>query len=274
MTDQFPSMDERLDVLIVGAGVAGLEAAFALREFAGDRVNLTLLAPGDEFAYRPLAVAEPFSCGRVRRYSLAVLAAEAGAELVHDTLEAVDAVRQSIRTGGGARIDYDALLVCPGVRAQPAFEFALTVDDSGMDELLHGLVQDVEEGYVTRLAIVVPAPLPWPLPAYELALMVSERVWDMQVSTHVTLLTPEERPLAVFGPQASLGVSRLLAERHVDVVTSAYCEMPTPGRSEFIPAAGHWSLTASSHCRLFMGLGSRACRRMVAASSRSTSTPG
>jgi sulfide:quinone oxidoreductase len=175
-----------------------------------------------------LAVGEPFSSGRVKRYPLAGLAAEAGAELVHDTLEAVDAARLSVRIGSGATIDYGALLVCPGVRARSAFESALTIDDSRMDELLHGLVQDIEEGYVKRLAIVIPAPLPWPLPAYELALMVSERAWDMQVSTQVTLLTPEERPLAVFGPQASLEVSRLLAERHVDVVTSAYCEMPTP----------------------------------------------
>jgi sulfide:quinone oxidoreductase len=228
MTDQPPTSGPKFNVLIAGAGVAGLEAAFALRELAGDRVALTLLSPAEEFAYRPLAVEEPFSAGGAKHYPLAGLAAEAGAELVHDTLEAVDAERQSARTGSGSGIDYDALLVCPGVRAEPAFELALTIDDRRMDELLHGLVQDVEGGYVRRLAFVIPAPLPWPIPAYELALMVSERAWDMQVDTHVTLLTPEERPLAVFGTEASLELSRLLAERHVDVITSAYCEMPTP----------------------------------------------
>ena len=46
----------RLQVLIAGAGVAGLEAAFALRELAGDRVSVTLLAPNSDFIYRPLAV--------------------------------------------------------------------------------------------------------------------------------------------------------------------------------------------------------------------------
>jgi sulfide:quinone oxidoreductase len=235
MTDQPLNSEMKLSVLIAGAGVAGLEAAFALRELAGDRITVTLLAPAGEFAYRPLAIAEPFTSGRVKRYPLARLASEAGAELVHDTLEEVDPVRRSVRTGGGARIDYDALLVCPGVRAEPALDAALTIDDARMDELLHGLVQDVEDGYVRRVAVVVPAPVPWPLPAYELALMLSERAWDMQVDTHVTLLTPEQRPLAVFGTQASLELSRLLADRHVDVITSAYCEMPTPRTVEVHP---------------------------------------
>ena len=61
---------EPLEVLIAGAGVAGLEAAFALRQFAGDRVQLKLLTPSDAFVYRPLAVAEPFSSGAAQRYPL------------------------------------------------------------------------------------------------------------------------------------------------------------------------------------------------------------
>ena len=43
------------DVLIAGAGPAGLEAALALRDLAGERVRITLLAPEDELTYRPLS---------------------------------------------------------------------------------------------------------------------------------------------------------------------------------------------------------------------------
>jgi NADPH-dependent 2,4-dienoyl-CoA reductase/sulfur reductase-like enzyme len=49
-----------LDVVIAGGGVAALEAAMALRELAGDRVKLTLLAPTADFIYQPMAVLEPF----------------------------------------------------------------------------------------------------------------------------------------------------------------------------------------------------------------------
>ena len=40
-----PTTNTPFRVLIVGGGVAGLEAALALRELAGERVATTLLAP-------------------------------------------------------------------------------------------------------------------------------------------------------------------------------------------------------------------------------------
>ena len=86
-----------------------------------------------------------------------------------------------------------------------------------MDELLHGLVQDIEEGYTRRLAIIIPGPMPWPFPADELALMASERAWDMQTELDVTLLTPERSPLEASGAQASQAVSELLSERRIEV---------------------------------------------------------
>ena len=52
-----------LRVLIAGGGVAGLETLMALHARAGDRVELTLVAPEDEFVYRPLEVEERVSVG-------------------------------------------------------------------------------------------------------------------------------------------------------------------------------------------------------------------
>jgi len=217
---------ERFEVLIAGAGVAGLEAAFALRELAGDRVRLTLVAPTDEFVYRPMAIAEPFASGWAHHYPLPMLAAEAGAGLQHDAVSEVDAENRVVRTDRGSELRYDALVVALGTSLHVRYEHATSLDDARMEELLHGLVQDVERGYVRRLAVVIPAPMPWPLPAYELALMCSERARDMQTKLAVTVLTPEDSPLSVFGSEASLALSRLLNARQIDVVTSARCEVP------------------------------------------------
>ena len=202
----------------------GAEAAFALREFAGDLVRVTIVAPTGEFVYHPMSIAEPFSSGWARHYSLPELADRAGAELLQDALVEVDPADQQVRTAGGAE--------CPrrppdvsGDSSHARYEHATTLDDGHMDELLHGLVQDIEGGYVHSLAIVVPDPMPWPLPGYELSLMASERAWDMQPPS-VTLVTPEHAPLASFGAEASRGVAQLLQERKIELVTSAHCDIP------------------------------------------------
>ena len=54
-------------VVVVGAGFAGLELVLALRELAGDRVQVTLVAPEPEFVAPPMLIAEPFGLGVAQR---------------------------------------------------------------------------------------------------------------------------------------------------------------------------------------------------------------
>jgi sulfide:quinone oxidoreductase len=46
------------EVVIAGGGVAAVEALIALRDLAGDRARITLVAPQPDFVYRPMQVAE------------------------------------------------------------------------------------------------------------------------------------------------------------------------------------------------------------------------
>ena len=218
-----------LKVIIAGGGVAGLESAFALHELAADRVAVTLIAPGKEFIYRPLSIGEPFTSSWAERYPLAPLAAAAGAELVHDTLASVDPEPRTIRTGAGTELSYDALILGLGTSLRPYSAHATNVDDTRMEELLHGLVQDIEGGYAKRLAIVIPGPMPWPFPAYELALIASERAWDTQGALEVTVLTPNARRSRCSARWPAKPLAKLLADRRIEVVTSAYCEVPRSG---------------------------------------------
>src|SRR5262249_52884093 len=158
-----------------GGGVAGLETMFALRDLAGDRVQVTLLAPEDEFVYRPLAVGEPFARPAARHYAIAPMAREAGAKLVRRGLEGIDVDARLARIKGGDPIPYDALVIAIGARMHAAFPNATTINDRTIDDQLHGVVQDIEEGYVRSLAFVAPHRMPWPLPLYELALMSAHR---------------------------------------------------------------------------------------------------
>jgi sulfide:quinone oxidoreductase len=77
----------------------------------------------------------------------------------------------------------------------------------------------------------------WPLPLYELALMTARRAYDMNIDVSVTLATPEDAPLALFGAEGSRAVARLLEESGILFVPSAHCETPEPGRVSIAPGS-------------------------------------
>jgi len=224
-------------VLIVGGGVAGLEAALALRELGGERVGTTLLAPGAEFVYRPMRVREPFGYSAARHYPLDEICRDIGTDLIRDAFKWLDPDSRTVHTEAGEKLEYDALLLALGASMRPRFKYALTLDDSQLDEQLHGLIQDVEGGYVHKLAFISPTPMPWPLPLYELALMTARRAYDMNVDVSVTVATPEDAPLALFGSQASAAVEKLLEDNGILFVPSAHCETPAPGRVSIAPGS-------------------------------------
>jgi sulfide:quinone oxidoreductase len=228
MTTQ-DSSHPKLRVLIAGGGVAALETLLALRALAPEQVEVTVLAPNAELVYRPMTVREPFSYAQANRYAIAPIVAGAGAELIAEELAWVDPQQQIAHTSSEQQLGYDALVLALGARARPRYEHAITIDDRKLDETMHGLIQDVEEGYVKSLAFVSPGRMAWPFPLYELALMTAGRAYDMDVDVAITLVTPEDSPLAIFGATASQAVAELLARAQIEVITSAYAEVPRAG---------------------------------------------
>jgi sulfide:quinone oxidoreductase len=203
-------------VLIAGGGVAALEAALALRELAPDRVSVALLAPEPHFWYRPLAVAVPFELGKVQRFDLTRLAAEAGATFTPGELVAVDADRKLAYTSPSGTIPYSMLLIACGAAPKPAVDGAVTFRGPADTEKFQQLLAEIEAGEVRRVAFAVPAGAVWSLPAYELALMTASWIAARGIAgMELTLVTPEEEPLRLFGPEPSEAVRALLDERGI-----------------------------------------------------------
>jgi sulfide:quinone oxidoreductase len=232
------SFSERpFSVLIVGGGVAALEAALALRELGRERIATTMLAPNPEFVYRPMTVREPFSYPLAQRYPLEQIARELEVELQVGSFKWLEPTERTVHTDAGERLSYDALLLALGARLYPRFNHATTIDDARIDELLHGLIQDIEGGYVHRLALLIPSGRTWPLPIYELALLCAARARNVNVELSITIATPEDAPLAIFGGAVSDGVRQLLEESDIATITSAHCEVRESGRVSISPGS-------------------------------------
>ncbi|MEA2142715.1 MAG: sulfide:quinone oxidoreductase [Solirubrobacteraceae bacterium] len=191
-----------LRVVIAGGGIAGLEALLALRALADQRVELTLVAPDVEFAYRPVAAGVPFAVGRSRRIRLDRVARDANAGFVAGTVESVNTDEKLVRTSGSGALEYDALVLAVGAQPVSAIPRAMTWDDRSDSEMLGGLMQDFEHGYSRRLAVVVPPGPVWPLRAYELALVITMAARSMSVDIETTIVTPQPSPLAVLAAPA------------------------------------------------------------------------
>ena len=177
-------------VLVVGGGVAGVEALATLSGLGGDGLKLALLDSAPTCA----------------------LYEELGIELHEGELAGVDQKTRSVRLVSGGTLDYDQLLVACG--ACPVAPYA------GVHTLGLGPLPDhfaaLRPG---RLSIVVPPAVAWTLPAYQLALTAVS-----QIAMDVEVITPERSPLEAFGGRASLLAGELLANSGVQVLPR--CTIP------------------------------------------------
>jgi sulfide:quinone oxidoreductase len=204
-------------LLVAGGGVAALEATLALRALAPGVADVELLAPEDEFTYRPLAVAGALRYGETARFPLGQLADEAGAVLAKGALCALDAERGVARTSDGDEIEYDGCLLALGAVTRPAVPGALTFAGPAEETAVAQVIDEAVTTGVGRIVFAVPSGAGWPLPAYELALLSAARLSDAGVATEIVLVTPEDAPLALFGPRASDAIAELLVLRGIAV---------------------------------------------------------
>jgi sulfide:quinone oxidoreductase len=206
-------------VVIVGGGVAGIEALLALSDLVGDRAALTLVAPEPDFVYKPLLVEEPFGLGPAAHHELQPLAGEKGASFVQRSVASVNWRDHEVGLDDDSTVGYDFLVVCAGGRFAPALEGVTTFpspDPFSPDELL-----DRAEQADRRVVFVVPVGVAWSLPLYEIALMTQRRAVQREADVKIAIITPESRPLAVFGPEASTTIEQLLRGRGIEVISGS-----------------------------------------------------
>jgi sulfide:quinone oxidoreductase len=231
-----PRPSERgFKVLIVGGGVAGLEAMLALRALAAELVEIELVSAEHHFYYRPLAVAEPFELGAVHRWELDDLARSAGVDFSPGVLARVDVENRVAHLASGADIGYDALLLALGARAETAVAGALTFRGPADAQPFRALLNELEGHRRGHIVFAVPSGPVWPLPIYELALLTASELEREGIDAEVSVVTSESAPLALFGDRASGAVRSLLEQRGIDLHSSTYPAEFAHGRLRCVP---------------------------------------
>jgi sulfide:quinone oxidoreductase len=211
-------------VVIAGAGVAGLEALLALRALAGDRIDIVLVAPDSRFLNRSMTVEKPFRYRRVRGVRTQDIADEFGARWQPQSLDRVEHERRVVVTRDRDDVPYDMLLLAPGANPEREWDPGgpLIVEDDRDEGDYRLLLYQLREGRINQLAFVKPAGTSWPLPLYDLALMTAaDCAAHRRSGVELSLITPEQEPLGIFGSRVSAAVRRLLAEAGVALHTSS-----------------------------------------------------
>ncbi len=224
-------------VIIVGGGVAALEALLALRSLAGDLASVELVADTPQFSYRPLAVGEPFGLGASHRFDLTRIAHEQGAVLHLAGIDSVDPGERRIVTWDGRSFGYDHLLVAVGARATTAIPGSVSIKGPAYTSRFRTVLRELDKRQITHVAFAVPAGASWPLPLYELALLTAAHVAERGLrNVQLRLVTHESEPLDVFGAKASAAVRELLEDSGIEVLTD---RVPLEGRpGELVTAPG------------------------------------
>ena len=145
-------------------------------------------------------------------------------DLLHGTLERVRA-DEHVAVVAGEDVPYDKLLVAVGARRRPvidggAITFGGPADVAAVSAALEG---------ASQLAFVLPAATIWPLPVYELAMLAAADLRDRGMAPEITVVTAETEPLWLFGPEASVAVRELLAERGIALRAGSRAVGARPG---------------------------------------------
>ena len=215
-----------------------MEAALALRAFAGERASVEIIDSAPSFTVPATAPGRVVDLVSGSELPLEGVVGWAGATLHRARVAAVDPGRHLAMLAGGELLTYDVLVIAVGARAVPHLPDAVTftghADVATVRSLVEGIARAAARGRRTDLAIVVPPGSAWPLAAYELAVLIREHLAGLghEAPGRTLVVTAEDSPLALFGPQASDAVGRWMDDAGVEVLTGAVVRSWRWGRIE------------------------------------------
>lgn len=189
------------DIIVVGAGIAGIPAAYRLKRRLGATARITVVSDRAYFHFVPSnpALAVGWRVESDIALPIKTHLEGHGIHLVHGSVTAIDADRSRIMVGGTQELSYDALMIACG--AAPRWQ-----EIPGM-ATLHSVL-DLEQAMATRKAYKRFVSRPGPIvigavpgasilgSVYEYAFLVAAdlRRRGIRRRAPITIITPEPYP--------------------------------------------------------------------------------
>ncbi|UBF30642.1 FAD-dependent oxidoreductase (plasmid) [Kovacikia minuta CCNUW1] len=221
-------------ILIVGAGLGGLPAAYELRHLLPHHHQITLVSNQPKFTFVPSLPWVGLGLRSLDRIQLelAKIVPRHGIEFIHDSITAIDPRLHQV-TLSNRTLDYDYVVIATGpelaLDALPGLgpETGYTQSICNPHHAL--LAREAWERYLQDPGAIVVGAAPGAScfgPAYEFALLAHHtlRRKGLRDRVAITLVTPEPYAghLGIGGMANSRWLIRaMLADRHVDVIDNA-----------------------------------------------------
>jgi len=104
----------RPHVIVIGGGYGGATAARYVRMWSDHTIDVTLIEPNASFTSCPLSNLVLGGSRQIADLTM-TMKAQHGIRIVRDTVVSIDADKRTLALAGGATLNYDRLIVSPGV---------------------------------------------------------------------------------------------------------------------------------------------------------------
>jgi NADH dehydrogenase FAD-containing subunit len=229
------------NVMVVGTGFGGLEAAFYLRKRLGKRAQITVVSENDTFLFKPNTIYIPF--GKPPEafvFPLRQVFDKRHMPFVLARVERVDP-RRKMLVAGGKELGYDYLVLATGA-AMRADEIPGLAKHANTiwspDEMirlrasLEGVLERAKTRSTTRVVFLVPPKNKCSGPLYEMVMMLDTwlRKKGVRDKVDIAYFTYEKGYIQAFGPRLNEVVTEEFARRGISGRKEAIVEHVDPGQ--------------------------------------------
>ena len=215
-------------VVVLGTGVAAIEATLLLRSRLSGRVDLHVVSDSTRFLFRPNLVYVPFGAEpQASELDMDMALANQGIPLMVQPVESVDTDAGSVQLVDGTQLPYEHLVIATGARPSPEAipglrEHGVTMWDSAsmltLRERFAHLRGQAREGASQRVLCVVPRHGQCTVPTYEVALMLDTwlRREHAREPVSIAFVTHETSFAEACGPRMHDVIDREFTERGME----------------------------------------------------------